>query len=147
LQFVFALRKVSTLHLAFAIASISKGSPLEISKRLSVQGALLHFFRASKTILYEYCLSDDSMATPEPPTSPIPANEDSVEIDPTQPSKSLAKRSIDITEIECSFKRGVTSALQQRHLFVLERGDITAADVAAFQLQAISPSQTSWSDE
>jgi hypothetical protein len=77
---------------------------------------------------------------------PIPDNEDSVEIDfsgveldetyPTQPSKSSAKRSLDITEIEGSFKRGVTSALQQRQLFVLERGHITAAEAAAFQLQA-----------
>jgi hypothetical protein len=37
-----------------------------------------------------------------------------------------------LTEIEGSFKRSVTSALQQRRLFVLDRGDTTEA----FQLQA-----------
>jgi hypothetical protein len=42
-----------------------------------------------------------------------------------------------LTEFEGSFKRGVTSALQQRPLFVLERSEINTADAAAFQLQAI----------
>jgi hypothetical protein len=71
------------------------------------------------------------MATPEPqpPTSPIPDDDESVvidtgdveldESDPAEPTKSSGKRSLNITEIEGSFKRGVTSALQQRPLFVL----------------------------
>jgi hypothetical protein len=77
--------------------------------------------------LSEYWLPVDPMATPEPPTSPISDNEDSVEIDtggveldetdPTQPSKSSTTRSLEFTEIEGSFKRGITSALQKRQLF------------------------------
>jgi hypothetical protein len=98
-------------------------------------------------------LLDNPMSTPgpqpqpQPPTSPIPDDDDSVAIDtgdvdldesdPTEPTKSSSKRSLDLTEFEGSFKRGVTSALQQRPLFVLERSEITTADAAAFQLQAI----------
>jgi hypothetical protein len=84
---------------------------------------------------------------PHPPTSPIPDDDDSVAIDTgdveldesdeAEPTKSSSKRSLDLTEFEGSFKRGVTSALQQRPLFVLNRGEITTADAAPFQLQAI----------
>jgi hypothetical protein len=105
--------------------------------------------------LSQYWLPDDPMSTPgpqpqpqpQPPTSPIPDDDDSVAIDtgdvdldesdPTEPTKSSSKRSLDLTEFEGSFKRGVTSALQQRPLFVLERSEINTADAAAFQLQAI----------
>jgi hypothetical protein len=51
-----------------------------------------------------------------------------------------------LTEFEGSFKRGVTSALRQRPLFVLERGEITTADAAAFQLQAIRSPDIALSD-
>jgi hypothetical protein len=97
--------------------------------------------------LSEYWLPDDPMLTPEPqpqpqpqpqpPTSPILDDEGSVvidtcdveldESDPAEPTKSSSKRSLDLTEFEGSFKRSVTvtSASQQRPLFVLERGEIT----------------------
>jgi hypothetical protein len=79
-----------------------------------------------------------SLPQPQPPTSPIPDDDDSVAIDtgdvdldesdPTEPTTLSSKRSLDLTEFEGSFKRGVTSALQQRPLFVLERSEITTAD-------------------
>ena len=83
------------------------------------------------------------------PGSPIPADDESVDIDTgdveydqtgAQPSttstSALAKRPLELTDIEGSLKRGVTSALQQRPLFVLDKEIITAADATAFQLQA-----------
>jgi hypothetical protein len=102
--------------------------------------------------LSQYWLPDDPMSTPgpqpqpqpQPPTSPIPDDDDSVAIDtgnvdleesdPTEATKSSSKRALDLTEFEGSFKRGVTSALQQRPSFVLERSEINTADAAAFQL-------------
>ena len=85
--------------------------------------------------------------------SPIPADEQSVDIDvgdvdyeqtyapePTT-TTSMSKRSLELTDIEGSFKRGVTSALHQRPLFVLDKADITPSDATAFQLQA-----TRWND-
>jgi hypothetical protein len=79
---------------------------------------------------------------------PIPADEDSVEIDVadveyeqtyapgTTTATSLSRRALELTDIEVSFKRGVTSALHQRPLFVLDQETITPADATAFQLQA-----------
>jgi hypothetical protein len=65
------------------------------------------------------------MATPAS-NSPIPADDESVEIDtkdvkldgsdPAESTTSTAKRLLDMTEIEGSFKRGVTSVLEQRPL-------------------------------
>ena len=43
---------------------------------------------------------------------------------------------MELTDIEGSFKRGVTSALHQRPLFVLDKAVITPADATTFQLQA-----------
>ena len=94
------------------------------------------------------------MSTPEAPDSteqrgsPIPADEDSVDIDVadveyeqtyapgTTTATSLSRRALELTDIEVSFKRGVTSALQQRPLFVLDQENITPAAATAFQLQA-----------
>jgi hypothetical protein len=99
-------------------------------------------------------LNDTSMSTPEASDSteqqgsPIPADEDSVEIDVadveyeqtyapgTTTATSLSRRALELTDIEVSFKRGVTSALHQRPLFVLDKADIITADATAFQLQA-----------
>jgi hypothetical protein len=83
------------------------------------------------------------------PGSPIPADDEFVAIDTedveydqtgAQPSTSStstsAKRPLELTDIEGSLKRGITSALQQRPLFVLDKEIITAADATAFWLQA-----------
>ena len=78
------------------------------------------------------------MSTPEASNStehqgsPIPADEDSVEIDvadveyeqtyaPGTTAASFSRRPLELTDIEVSFKRGVTSALHQRPLFVLDK--------------------------
>jgi hypothetical protein len=72
----------------------------------------------------------------------IDINTEDVEYDQTdaQPpasnTSSLAKRPLELTDIEGSFKQGVTSALQQRPLFILDKDTITAADATAFQIQA-----------
>jgi hypothetical protein len=92
---------------------------------------------------------------PQPPTSPIPDDDDSVAIDtgdvdldesdPTEPTKSTSKRPLDLTEFEGSFKRGVTSALQQRPLFVLERSENNTAEVRV-RVQAIRPPDIALAD-
>ena len=99
-------------------------------------------------------LPDTPMSSPEAydsteqQGSPIPADEDSVEIDVadveyeqtcapgTTTASSLSRRALELTDIEVSFKRGVTSALHQRPLFVLDQETITPADATPFQLQA-----------
>jgi hypothetical protein len=80
--------------------------------------------------------------------SPISADEESVEIDVadveykqtyapgTTTATSIATRPLELTDIEGSFKRGVTGALHQRTLFVLDKADITPADATSLQLQA-----------
>jgi hypothetical protein len=83
------------------------------------------------------------------PGSPIPVNDETVDINtedveydqtdaqpPASNTSSLAKRPLELTDIEGSFKRGVTSALPQRPLFILDKDTITAADSTAFQIQA-----------
>ena len=86
------------------------------------------------------------MSTSEPGSS-IPADEQSVNIDVgdvdyeqtyapgTTTTTSISKRPLDLTDIEGSFKRGVTSALHQRPLFVLDKAEITPSDATTFQLQ------------
>jgi hypothetical protein len=99
-------------------------------------------------------LNDTSMSTPEAPDStehqgcPIPADEDSVDIDVadveyeqtyapgTTTATSFSRRPLELTDIEVSFKRGVTSALHHRLLFVLDKETNTPSDATAFQLQA-----------
>jgi hypothetical protein len=94
------------------------------------------------------------MSTSEAPDStthqgsPIPADEESVEIDVadvkyeqtyapgTTTATSVATRPLEPTDIEGSFKRGVISALHQRPLFVLDKADITPSDATSFQLRA-----------
>ena len=84
-----------------------------------------------------------------PSGSPIQASDDqSVEINvadvdydqteapETTTAMSVSKRPLEITDIEGSFKRGVTSALHQRPLFVLDKRQVSAADALAFQTQA-----------
>jgi hypothetical protein len=83
------------------------------------------------------------------PGSPIPVNDEIVDIDtedvefdqnnaqpPASNTSSLGKRPLELTDIERTLKRGVTSALQQLPLFVLDKEIITAADATAFQIQA-----------
>jgi hypothetical protein len=83
------------------------------------------------------------------PGSPIPVDDETVDINtedveyaqtdaqpPASNTSALAKRPLELTDIEGSFKRGVTSALQQRPLFILDKDTITAADATAFQIQA-----------
>jgi hypothetical protein len=75
------------------------------------------------------------------PGSPIPVDDETVDIDaedveydqtdaqsPASTKSTNAKRSLELTDIEGSFKRGVTSALQQRPLFILDKDTKTAAD-------------------
>jgi hypothetical protein len=82
---------------------------------------------------------------------PIPADDEAFEIDTEDvecdqtdgqrmatSTSSLAKRLLDFMNIEGSLKHGVTSRLQQRPLFLLDKEIITAADATAFQLQAKS---------
>jgi hypothetical protein len=94
------------------------------------------------------------MSTPEASDStehqgsPIPADEDSVEIDVadieyeqtyapgTTTAASFSRRPLELMDIEVSFKRSVTRALHQRPLFVLDKETITPSDATAFQLQA-----------
>ena len=99
-------------------------------------------------------LNDTSMSRPEASDStehqgsPIPADEESVEIDVadveyeqtyapgTTTAASFSRRPLELTDFEVSFKRGVTSALHQRSLVVLDKETITPSDATALQLQA-----------
>jgi hypothetical protein len=60
---------------------------------------------------------------------------------PASNASSLAKRPLELTDIEGSLKRGVTSTLQQHPLFILDKDTITAADSTAFQIQ-----ENRWND-
>ena len=83
---------------------------------------------------------DDTLMSTSDQGSPIPADEESVEIDVvdveyeqtyapgTTTATSVTTRPLELTDIEGSFKRGMTSALHQRPLFVLDKVDITPAD-------------------
>ena len=53
----------------------------------------------------------------------------------TTTAASFSRRPLELTDIEVSFKRGVTSALHQRPLF-LDKETITPSDATALQLQA-----------
>jgi hypothetical protein len=107
-----ALRKVSTQYLSFAtyLEDLAANNREEAERA----GRLTPLLSRIGCQLSEYWLLGDSMATPEPqpPTSPIPDDDESVvidtgdveldESDPAEATKSSGKRSLDVTEIEGS---------------------------------------------
>lgn len=89
----------------------------------------------------------DSNRMSSSPGSPIQPDDQSIEIDvadvdydqtaaPEATTTTLSKRSLEITDIEGSFKRGVTSALHQRPLFILDKRTISPSDATSFLAQA-----------
>jgi hypothetical protein len=62
---------------------------------------------------------------------------------PASNTSSLAKRPLELTNIEGSFNRGVTSASLQRPLFILDKDTITAADATRFRSKRIAGKTTS----
>jgi hypothetical protein len=141
----FALRRVFIQFLSSEILLTLTNSQQLLAKKLIVSISISPLqSRVGKQYSDYYFPS-----TMSNPGSPIPADDDTVDIDAedveyyqtgAQPlqstTSSLGKRPLELTDIEGTLKRGVTSALQQSPLFVLDKEIITAADATAFQLQA-----------